>query len=92
MVRKNLKETIDRENEAIGNLKEQFISRNPNRQHHQRFSANEASGAISLGYYRGLAIGKEDGMNLMGELILKNHPELKKEVKEIFKNNRINTD
>ena len=77
------KQWLDIENEVIGNLIETFEAKSLPSQLRKQWSVKEISGNITLAYYRGYAVGDEGGMIKMAKLIVKKHPELKKEM-EIF--------
>ena len=89
-MRKNLKNTLDIENEVIGNLRETFAAKDLHQQQRKSFSILEINGNITLAYYRGYAVGNENGMISMAKLIVKKHPELKKEMETFIDKNKQN--
>lgn len=58
-----MKNKSNHEENNIGELKRRFVRQTHRRQVRTRFSPLEVSGNISLGYYRGIAQGREDAIN-----------------------------
>ncbi len=91
MENRAIKRVNDNEDKIVGNIKRQFVARNPRFQQHRSVSANVASGGTSLGYLRGIAIGEENGMISMYNFIRNEiSVELAKKMRKYIKENKIN--
>lgn len=66
------------EDECIGGLKRQFVARSPQFQSRKSFSPNQVSGAISLGWLRGIQKGEEDMLKQCVKILRRKFPEASK--------------
>ncbi len=73
------------EDKIIGDLKKNFVHRNSTRQKHMKYSASEASGNISLAFYRGMAIERENIIKECINILRKDFPEASKYLKNKYK-------
>lgn len=69
------KKVMDMEEKAIGDLKANFISPTLRGQQHNRRSALEASGNISLSFYRGIHSGEIKGYQKAMSFLKKVYPD-----------------
>lgn len=74
MKNKIITKAIEEEDKVIGNLKSQFLRNNLHRQRQIGISPAIANGNISLGYYRGLQVGRENTTKEIISLLKKNFP------------------
>lgn len=78
------KRVLDKENDIIGNLKDQFIKNNLRAQRVVGVSPTIAAGNTALGYYRGLAWGRHEAIKDAVTVLKKQFPQASEHLKKVF--------